>query len=293
MSGTAEIVRALGALCEPPTPYSSVLAEALGLERAPGPGEFVESFVLQLYPYSSVYLGAEGMLGGEARDRVAGFWRALGMTPPPEPDHLAALLGLYASLIEAIDDEPDPARAALLERARAALLWEHLSSWLAPFLHKMDGAPAPCAGWAKVLRAVLAAEEARTPPPSELPLALREGPGLPDDDAASREWTQALMAPVRSGMILTRADLARGARQIGVGVRLGERAFILRSMLEQDAYGVMGWIASEATVWIDVHETASTGRREVARWWAARARHTATVLRNLARGPATTDVASG
>lgn len=291
MTGTAEIVRALGALCEPSTQRSPVLAEALGLERAPEPEEFVEAFVLQLYPYASVYLGAEGMLGGEARDRVAGFWRALGLTPPPEPDHLAALLGLYASLIEAVEDEPDSPRAALLDRARAALLWEHLSSWLGPYLHKMDEAPAPYAGWAKMLRAVLAAEEARTRPPSQLPLALREATDLPDDDAAPREWTQALLAPARSGMILTRADLARGARTIGLGVRLGERAFILRTMLEQDAYTVTGWLASEASSWIDVHESAPTGDGEVARWWAGRARHTAEVLRNLTREPAT-DVAS-
>lgn len=293
MSGAAEIVRALGAWCEPPTRHSPVVAEALGLDRAPEPDEFVAVFVLQLYPYSSVYLGAEGMLGGEARDRVAGFWRALELIPPPEPDHLAALLGLYASLIDAIDDEPGRARVVLLERARAALLWEHLSSWLDPYLHKMDGAPDPCAGWAKLLRAVLAVEEARTPPPPELPLALREAPGLPDDESPLREWTQALLAPVRSGMILTRADLARGARQIGVGVRLGERAFILRSMLEQDACAVMGWLASEATTWIEVHEQARSGHYEVARWWAGRARHTAAVLRNLTRGPALTDVASG
>ncbi len=289
----AEIVRALGALCEPPTEHSPMLARALELERAPGPDEFVETFVLQLYPYSSVYLGAEGMLGGEARDRVAGFWRALGLIPPPEPDHLAALLGLYASLIDAIDEEPDRARSVLLERARAALLWEHLSSWLHPYLYKMDGAPSPCAGWAKLVRAVLAVEEDRAPSPPELPLALRDAPGLPSDDSALREWTQALLAPVRSGIILTRADLARGARQIGVGVRLGERAFILRSMLEQDAYAVMGWLASEAAAWIDVHEHARSGHGGVARWWAGRARHTATVLRNLKRGPAITDVASG
>lgn len=293
MSGMAEVVRALGALCEPPNQHSQVLAEALELERAPGPDEFVDAFVLQLYPYSSVYLGAEGMLGGEARDRVAGFWRALGLTPPPEPDHLATLLGLYASLLEAIDDERDRARALSLERVRGALLWEHLSSWLAPYLHKMDSAPAPCAGWAKLLRAVLAAEEARTPLPSELPLALREAPGLPDDEAASREWTEALLAPVRSGMILTRADLARGAMKIGVGVRLGERAFALRSMLEQDAYKVMGWLASEASAWIDVHEHAQTGGGEVPRWWAGRARHTATVLTRLSQGPVSPDAASG
>lgn len=42
MSGNAEVVRALGALCEPPARNSSLLAEALGLERAPGADEFVE-----------------------------------------------------------------------------------------------------------------------------------------------------------------------------------------------------------------------------------------------------------
>ena len=51
-------------------------------------------FVFQLQPYASVYLGAEGMLGGEARDRIAGFWRALGASPPSEPDHLATMLAL-------------------------------------------------------------------------------------------------------------------------------------------------------------------------------------------------------
>jgi hypothetical protein len=94
-------------------------------------------------------------------------------------------------------------------------------------------------------------------------------------------------------MILTRADLAQGARQIGVGVRLGERVIILRSMLEQDADAVIDRLASEATEWIDVHESARSGNVEVARWWAERARHTATVLRSLTRVPAPTDVASG
>jgi sulfite exporter TauE/SafE len=73
------------------------------------------------------------MLGGAARERVAGFWRAVGLVPPPEPDHLAALLGLAAGvstcmalvggLVLALsaaaaagrgDDEDDPSIAARL-----------------------------------------------------------------------------------------------------------------------------------------------------------------------------------
>jgi TorA maturation chaperone TorD len=65
--------------------------ETFGL---PGPQahEHTEVFGLQLYPYASVYVGPEGMLGGEARDRIAGFWRVLRLTPATEPDHLATLL---------------------------------------------------------------------------------------------------------------------------------------------------------------------------------------------------------
>ena len=78
------------------------------------------------YPYASVYLGAEGMLGGEARDRVAGFWRALGLVPPAEPDHLAALLGLYAALADAEEPRRTSRPAAAPAQARRALLHEHL-----------------------------------------------------------------------------------------------------------------------------------------------------------------------
>src|SRR2546423_4691638 len=94
-----EIFRALAVLAEPPErPEVARLAELLDLGELPSASDYTETFVFQLYPYASVYLGAEGMLGGEARDRVAGFLAALGHTPPPEPDHLTVLLATYAQL---------------------------------------------------------------------------------------------------------------------------------------------------------------------------------------------------
>ena len=83
------------------------------------------------------------MLGGETADRVAGFWRALGGEPPAEPDHLAALLGLYVGLVElGVRGRRRPPRR-LLQRARAALLWEHLLSWVPMFLRAVAGAGSP------------------------------------------------------------------------------------------------------------------------------------------------------
>src|SRR5207244_505396 len=93
-----EVLRALAVLCEAPAPGQERVAAALGIAPAPRADEWAELFLFELPPYASIYLGAEGMIGGEALDRVAGFWRALGLEPPPEPDHLAALLGLAAAL---------------------------------------------------------------------------------------------------------------------------------------------------------------------------------------------------
>jgi hypothetical protein len=77
------------------------------------------------------------MLGGEARDRVAGFWRAIGLVPPAEADHLATLLGLYAELRERCEEETEPLRRSALDRASCALLWEHLVPWVPLYTQKM------------------------------------------------------------------------------------------------------------------------------------------------------------
>ncbi|HKC62875.1 MAG TPA: molecular chaperone TorD family protein, partial [Pyrinomonadaceae bacterium] len=95
-----ELFRALAIFAEPPTEKFKPVAEALELGALPGADEYTETFIFQLPPYASIYLGAEGMIGGEARDRVSGFWRAISLMPTPEPDHLAVMLALYARLSE-------------------------------------------------------------------------------------------------------------------------------------------------------------------------------------------------
>src|ERR1044072_6916616 len=124
-----ELFRALAVLVEPPRrPGAARVAEALGLGALPEASAYTDLFVFQLYPYASVYVGAEGMLGGEARDRVAGFLKALGHDVPAEPDHPALLLGTYAELCEA-----ERAGGARVRGARRALLWEDLL-WSVPQL---------------------------------------------------------------------------------------------------------------------------------------------------------------
>jgi TorA maturation chaperone TorD len=279
-----ELFRALAVLAEPPGEEVARVAEALELGPMPRASEYTELFVFQLYPYASVYVSAEGMLGGEARDRISGFWRALSQTPPAEADHLAVMLALYARLCELASDESDAVRRDVWGRARKAFLWEHLLSWLPVYLSKVAELAAPFyRRWSEVLMKALLAEARALGQPEALPLHLRVSPTLIDprqsDDV--KEFLQSLLSPVRSGMILTRSDLSRAARHLSLGMRLGERAFILRGLFGQNACGMLEWLSEEANDWAKLHQSYADSLGEVARAWEAKAMAAASLLREL------------
>lgn len=276
MSIEPELIRALGALCEPPGPQLGAVAAALELPELPEATEHTELFSMQLVPYAAVYLGPEGMLGGEAAGRIAGFWRAVGMVPPSEPDHLAALLGLYATLVEAERDETDAARTLLRRQARRALLWEHLATWLPAYTTAVAATESQFYGdWAALLGEVIAAEVAELEPPDSPAQHLRELPEWPGPDADTAEFIRAILTPVRSGIVVSRWDLLRGAHSCGLGLRVGERAFMLRAMLDQDAVATLEWLAGEAERWSARHADDEELFGAVARHWRDRATETA------------------
>jgi TorA maturation chaperone TorD len=275
-----ELFRALAIFAEPPASESARIAEALGLGQPPTESEYTETFLFQLYPYASVYRGAEGMMGGEARDLVAGFWRALGLVPPPEPDHLSVMLSFYAQLEER--EREDSSRAEW-RNARRAFLWEHLLSWLPLYLRKLEEIAAPFhQRWGEVLRQALREEVEAVGGQSQLPLHLRQSHALADPrQHGAEEFLRSLLAPARSGMIITRRDLARAARKVGLGLRLGERRFILRSLFNQDARGLLEWLTQEAARWLRHHERSVEMPEPIAGKWAERARATIKLLDEL------------
>jgi hypothetical protein len=273
-----ELLRALGAVADDPA-GARAACDAIGLP-SPGHAEHTEVFVLNCPPYASVYLGAEGGLGGDATDRVAGFWRAIGVAPPAESDHLTALLSLYASLGEAAQDSRAAATADVLTRARRALFWEHLWPWLPGYLNAVADLQAPgLARWAGQASLAIRAERG-THPGGWLPLALRAAPRPVTAADGLGDLLCALTTPVRSGFILTRRRLAAGADTTGVGHRIGERRFALRAMLEQAPAGTLLWLAGEAARWSRRHALASPGD-PVSAWWARRADRTARTMAAL------------
>ena len=279
-----ELFRALAVLAEPPTVKAARVADALGLGLLPTAEEYTELFIFQLCPYASVYLGAEGMIGGEARDRVAGFWRALGQLPPAEPDHLSVMLALYARLVELENEESDARRRESWHTARKAFLWEHLLSWLFVYMTKFLGtATGFYTQWCLLLLRTLMSEAATLHDQERLPLHLREAPGMIDPrEQTLDEFLQSLLTPVRSGMILTRADLTRAARKLGLSLRMGERKFILKALFAQDANRMFDWLIVEAANWTRQHQGIQRGMlEEITKWWQQRAEATAALLKEL------------
>jgi TorA maturation chaperone TorD len=278
-----ELFRALAAIAEPPVPETERVGALLELPFRPNASDYTEVFLLQLWPYASIYVGAEGKLGGEARDRVAGFWRALRRTPPGEPDHLAVLLGLYATLVESEAAEQDPARRRLLHRSRQALLWEHLLSWLPAYLAKLAEIGSPFyRAWGELLTEALLAEIQDLGAPDELPLHLRDAPPLADPEAAGADsFLAGLLAPMRSGMLLVRDDLRRAARELGLGLRQGERTYVLKALLGQEPAMTLKWLAEEAGRWVQIHGSMSDELDPVRDFWSLRAQASAKLIRSL------------
>jgi TorA maturation chaperone TorD len=280
-----EIFRALAVLAEPPAEETARVAEALGLGALPTVDEYTELFVFQLYPYASVYLGAEGMMGGKARDAVSGFWRALGEMPPAESDHLAVMLALYARLAELEDGESEAKHRASWRRARKAFLWEHLLSWLPMYLSKLsDLAPPFYRKWGEVLLESLLAEAGALGKQESLSLHLRETSRLIDpreSEGDAGEFCQSILTPARSGMILTRADLTKVGRKLGMGLRMGERKFILKALLAQDAHAIFDWLIEEAALWTKRHQEHREVLGGISLAWEEKSEAAASLLKEL------------
>lgn len=280
-----EVLRALAALCEPPGGGSARLARLLDLGVVPPQSEWSDLFLFQLHPYASVYLGEDGGIGGEARDRVAGFWRALELEPPAECDHLATMLAFQAELADRRRGAADDAAGERWRHVGRAFLAEHLLSWLPPYLTKLEQvAPEFYRRWGRLLGATLGAEARRLEPAAAPSMHWRAAPPLADPRRlGGRAFLGSLLAPVRSGLILTRADLERATRDLGLALRLGERRFLLETLLGQAPAPVLAWLADHCAGWRERLAAPRADGLAAGRHWLERAAATTRLLRELHR----------
>ena len=280
--GRWELLRAVGALTMVAPPAGDRVAVTLGL-RPFSASEHTDLFVLSLPPYAGIHLGPEGKLGGEGADRVAGLWRVLGLNPPSDADHLGSLLILYAELGEAADHTTSDRSRERIDHVRAALLWEHLWSWVPGYLDAVAEEEVAAKPWVHLSRRILRRETLLTPGASTLPLALRAAPRALDAEIDYEDLLDALTAPVRTCFVLTYRDLAVAARSLGLGLRRGERRFALKSLFEQDASATFNWLSTHAGRWAALHRDRPAVPADPSQWWEQRALHTCEVLNTLAQ----------
>lgn len=276
-----ELFRSLGAAILTPPPDNGAVCEALDLPVPTGV-EHTDAFVLSAPPHAAIHLGPEGKLGGEGLDRIAGFWRVLGLRPPEDADHLGALLMLYAELAEAENSSSGEYGRARLARVRSVLFHEHIWSWAPGYLLAVTELGIPSvAAWAGLTEEALRAERAGLAAAEMLPLALRSAPQALDEGDSLSETLDALVAPIRSGVVLTYRDLAICSRQAGVGLRRGERRYALRAMLEQNAPATLSWLSARADWWSRRFAPATDATNDPCAWWSHRSANTARVLEAL------------
>jgi len=202
-------------------------------------------FGFQVFPFQSVFLGEDGLLGGAEGERVRAAHRAAGYAPgamADDPDHLAHELALLSFLCGAEADAHADGRAemaAVARRQQAAVLGDHLLWWLPLFVPAVarqgDGFYAALAGltWALVLDHWQdvggAADGARWAPGGADDADAANEPAAGD---AARQIGAHLLRPVRSGLFVSRADLARCARQAGLPHGFGDRRQMAATLLD-------------------------------------------------------------
>ncbi|MES1934263.1 hypothetical protein T35B1_16741 [Salinisphaera shabanensis T35B1] len=270
---SADLWRLLARAMDTPTREHIGLFDALGL-AAPEALEALqaahaEAFVTQCAPYVSVYVGETGQIGGEAAARVADFRRLLGAEVDADAsDAIADVLADYADLVALAADDAQAAHA------RVALFWEHIAPWAGVFADALiRSAPAPYDGWAGLFQAALGAEAVNLPAPTALALHLRAAPGWqpPADDATHADVARALLVPVTTGVVLTRADLATAGAELGIALPVGGRAFLLETLFRADTPATEAWLADEAARQADARAVDVETLGETARFWVERA----------------------
>ncbi len=217
---------------------------------------YTELFLLNVYPYGTVFTDPSGELNGPGAQHLAAMYAANGYEPPElaetaAPDHLGLCLGFMAHLEERRLDAQDyisellawgPVCCLAVEREPAA----H------PFYRSL----------AKLTRERLLARQtgshgeaaAADVPRGELAVGL-------DEEVRLRDLVRFFLAPARCGMFLSRGRL--GHIGLGLGLRLpfGSRFDVAEALFQ--AAGEAGQVApliaaleAEVDVW----------RQEYARW---------------------------
>lgn len=285
-----------GALHEGITPALAGVLGADGQDAEALAAEHYRVLGLNVYPYAGVFLSGDGLMGGVEADACQAFYASVGWeVPNQQPDHLGVQLGALGWLAGAEADalfDGAGGQAARVRGLRRRFLDERVLTWLPTFARAVtwqgEGVMADLARLALEL-----AVTDRQALGDDLmggfgaPLALPSPPDLMADPKTTlRDIAHYLTTTAWAGLYLSRDDIARWAQRHAVPTGFTDRQTLLHNVLRSAvAYGrfapLMDDLRALAEDWAGYYEAGTWPWREV---WAARARQTATMLREVRDG---------
>jgi TorA maturation chaperone TorD len=248
---------------EPDAELLGVLAEVPGLRAHATPeaaARYTDVLVLNVHPFASVYLDADGALHAGRAAFTRDVLRALGLRVHEREgvsaDHVSVALDALAALLEREVDAVDAVDAGRARHGQRTVLAEHLLPWAPLFLGAVeridDGLYRAAARMARttlgrhgarlaalgVVRPGPAAEAGpgerapgdRAPADEAAPPPAPEPPTQDDSGEDGEDPLAWLAAPARCGMFLARDDVAALAARAGLPARIGGRRFVLREL---------------------------------------------------------------
>jgi TorA maturation chaperone TorD len=213
----------------------------LGALRA----EYARLFLLNAYPYESVYVDPDMMLGGEVAAAVEAACAEAGFDPRALPragaaDHVGAELALAGAL--SAGEAAGGAAAARWRVVRRRFLERHLAAFLPALAHAMARDARhrfyrALAGLAVGFVLADLADVARSGPPTAPDPAGQDGDGPALAERTLAEVARHLATPCRAGFLLSREELYRIAGRLSVALPMLERPRMVETLFEGAAGG--------------------------------------------------------
>ncbi len=222
-----------------------------------------------VFPYEAIFLGTDGLLGGEITEAVLHFHQQVGSAVPENesPDHLSAELELMDFLcgaeMDAIEDNL-PHQIQRMRGLQRRFLDEHLLRWLPGFVRAVQQQGQGIHSEIALHTLNLALEHRHAlgddlmQPPQ--PFTLADVPDLMSSEKTSlRDIASYLLIPAYTGFYLSFDDIRRLGAQFRLPHGFGKRQQILTNLLRTAAdYGlfedVIAALEESAQGWLDFYE---------------------------------------
>jgi TorA maturation chaperone TorD len=218
---------------------------------------YAELFLLNVWPYCTVFTDAWGEINTSDARRVAADFEAAGYAPPElsevgAPDHLGLCLGFLGCAA----NSPQDTHGKFLAQVAA---WAPVCCFAAehdPVAHPFYRA---LAGWTR--EAVMAEMQTRLAgyPDAGLNRRDAETSGLPGDEWRLRHIVRFWLTPARCGLFLSRARLGGMGRALGLQLPFGARRDVGAWLFSGAGEGgrlfdLLAQLRAETGAWADAYD---------------------------------------